>query len=52
LCLTGPAKPYGLGQDVGDIFEALRAQFGLTAHNARVQLQGEILRLPCESTQP
>jgi len=30
LCLTGPAKPYGIGQDVGDIFEALRARFGLT----------------------
>jgi len=25
LCLTGPAKPYGIGQDVGNIFEALRA---------------------------
>jgi len=31
LCLTGPAKPYEIGQDVGDIFEALRARFGLTA---------------------
>jgi len=40
LCLTGPAKPYGIGQDVGDIFEALRAWFGLTARDARVQLQG------------
>jgi len=38
LCLTGPAKPYGIGQDVGDIFEALRAQFGLTAQDAHVQL--------------
>jgi len=35
-----PAKPYGIGQDVGDIFEALRARFGLTAQDARVQLQG------------
>jgi len=40
LCLAGPAKPYGISQDVGDIFEALRARFGLTARDARVQLQG------------
>jgi len=40
LCLTGPAKPYGIGQDVGDIVEALRARFGLTTQDARVQLQG------------
>jgi len=40
LCLTGPAKPYGIGQDVEDIFEALRARFGLTVRDARVQLQG------------
>jgi len=40
LCLTEPAKPYGIGQDVGNIFEALRARFGLTAQNAHVQLQG------------
>jgi len=40
LCLTGPTKPYEIGQDVGDIFEALRARFGLTARDARVQLQG------------
>jgi len=31
LCLTGLAKPYEISQDVGDIFEALRARFGLTA---------------------
>jgi len=40
LCLTGPAKPYGIGQDVDDILEALRARFGLTAWDARVQMQG------------
>jgi len=40
LCLTGPGKPYEIGQDVGDIFEALRARFGLTAWDTRVQLQG------------
>jgi len=40
LCLTGPAKPYRIGQDVGDLFEALRARFGLTTQDARVQLQG------------
>jgi len=40
LCLTGQAKSYGIGQDVGDIFEALRARFRLTARDARVQLQG------------
>jgi len=40
LCLTGPAKPYGIGQNVGDIFEALRARFGLTARNVSVHLQG------------
>jgi len=40
LCLTGPAKPYGIGQDVDDILEALRARFGLTARDVRVQLQG------------
>jgi len=39
LCLTGPAKPYEIGQDVDDILEALRARFGLTARDARVQLQ-------------
>jgi len=39
LCLTGPAKPYGRSQGVGDIFEAMRARFGLTARDARVQLQ-------------
>jgi len=38
LCLTGPAKPCGISQDVGDIFEALRARFGLTARDARVQI--------------
>jgi len=27
LCLTGLAKPYGLGQDVGNFFEVLRARF-------------------------
>jgi len=26
LCLTGPAKPYGISQNVGEIFEALRAR--------------------------
>jgi len=36
----GPAKPYGIGQDIGDIFETLRAQFAFTARDARVQLQG------------
>jgi len=40
LCLTGPATPYGIGQNVGDIFEALKARFGLTARVACVQLQG------------
>jgi len=40
LCLTGPAKPYGIGQDVDDILEALRARYGLTARDARAQLQG------------
>jgi len=40
LCLTGPAKPYEISQDVGDIFEALRARFALTVRDARVQLQG------------
>jgi len=40
LYLTGPAKPYGIVQDVGDIFETLRARFGLTAQDARMQLQG------------
>jgi len=40
-----PAKPYGIGQDVGDIFETLRARFGLTARDARVQLQ-ELRRNP------
>jgi len=40
LCLTWPAKPYGIGQNAGDIFKALRARFGLTARDARVQLQG------------
>jgi len=36
----GPAKPYGIGQDVSDILEALRARFRLTARDACVQLQG------------
>jgi len=40
LGLMGSAKPYGIGQDVNNIFEALRAWFGLTARDARVQLQG------------
>jgi len=40
LCLTRPAKPYEISQDVGDIFEALRARFGLTTRDARAQLQG------------
>jgi len=38
LCLTGSAKPYGIGQDVGYIFDGLRAQIGLTAGDAHVQL--------------
>jgi len=40
LCLTRPGKPYGIGQDVGDIFEALRTWFELTGRDAHVQLQG------------
>jgi len=40
LCLTGAAKPYDIDQDVGDIFAALRAIFGLTARDVCVQLQG------------
>jgi len=40
LCLTGSAKPYGIGQDVGDIFDALRAWFGLTARDAHIQPRG------------
>jgi len=40
LCLTGPTKPYVIGQDVCDIFEALRARFELTTRDARVHLQG------------
>jgi len=39
LCLTGTAKPYGIDQNVGEIFDALRARFGLTAQDARIQLQ-------------
>jgi len=39
LCLTGLAKPYGIGQGDDRIFKALRARFGLTARDARVQLQ-------------
>jgi len=37
---VGAGQPYGIGQDVGDIFEALKARFGLTAGDAHVQLQG------------
>jgi len=40
LYRTKAAKPCGIGQDVGDIFNALRARFGLTAQDTRVQLQG------------
>jgi len=40
LCLTELAKPYEIGRNVGDIFEALRARFGLTARDAGVQPQG------------
>jgi len=40
LCLMEAAKPYGIGQDVGDIFNGLRARFGLTARDVRVQLEG------------
>jgi len=40
LCLTEPAKLYGIGQDVEEKFEVLRARFGLIARDARVQLQG------------
>jgi len=34
-CLTGSAKSYALGPDVGHIFQALRSRFGLTARAAR-----------------
>jgi len=44
LCLTGSAKPHGIGQDVGSIFEALGARF------ANSKGLGEILRHPCENT--
>jgi len=48
FCLTGSTKLYGIGQDFGDIFDALRAQFGLTAQDAQCNSNGlgEILRLP------
>jgi len=36
--LTGPAKNYAVGEDVG-IYQALRARFGLTARYARTKLQ-------------
>ena len=38
-CLTGPAKSYALGPDVGHIFQALRSRFGLTARAARDRLR-------------
>jgi len=31
LALTGKAKPYGMGTDVGGIFASLRARFGISA---------------------
>jgi len=38
-CLTGPAKNYAIGEDVGQIYQALRARFGMTARDARIKLQ-------------
>jgi len=38
-CLTGSAKSYAIGEDVGQIYQALRARFGLTARDARTKLQ-------------
>ena len=38
-CLTGQAKSYALGPDVGHIFQALRSRFGLTARAARDRLR-------------
>jgi len=38
-CLTGQAKSYALGPDVGHIFQALRSRFGLTACAARDRLR-------------
>jgi len=37
--LTGPAKSYAIGEDVGQIYQALRDRFGLTARDARTKLQ-------------
>jgi len=37
--LTGSAKNYAVGEDVGQIYQALRARFGLTARDARIKLQ-------------
>jgi len=38
-CLTGPAKNYAVGESVGQIYQALRTRFGLTAREARTKLQ-------------
>jgi len=38
-CLTGPAKSYPFGPDVGHIFQALRFDFRMTARTARDCLQ-------------
>lgn len=38
LCLMGSAKPYGIGQDVGNIFEAWRAHVGLSTRDACVHI--------------
>lgn len=54
LCLMGLAKPYGIGQDVDSIFQALRARFELTAGDACVSSKDlcGILGHPCENTRP
>jgi len=43
LCLTGAAKPYGIGQDVGDIFVVLGSPLEMCVSNSKGS--EEILRL-------
>jgi len=40
ICPTDRANCYGMGPDVSHIFQALRAQFGMTDRDARDCLQG------------
>lgn len=50
-CMTEPAKSYAIGEDVQQIYQALRARFGMTARDVKDKLQSMRRdgRTPCKT---